>query len=104
MGAWIETFKSTWERYCTYVAPHVGAWIETSMTQKSQKSLLSLPMWERGLKLGRLPEKQYGNEVAPHVGAWIETQPHQCRTYCQNVAPHVGAWIETISGGTQPDG
>ena len=33
------------------VAPHVGAWIETSMTEANI----------------------YDNPVAPHVGAWIET-------------------------------
>ena len=34
---------------------------------------MSLPMWERGLKL--LPARHPGASpcVAPHVGAWIET-------------------------------
>ena len=32
------------------VAPHVGAWIETSERLEQQDSTLSLPMWERGLK------------------------------------------------------
>ena len=34
-----------------YVAPHVGAWIETSKGRERQKN----------------------HKVAPHVGAWIET-------------------------------
>ena len=55
------------------VAPHVGAWIETSVAIVAQSQDVSLPMWERGLKLqfallGRLQRR-----VAPHVGAWIET-------------------------------
>ena len=34
-----------------YVAPHVGAWIETSSTARRYGWMLrSLPTWERGLK------------------------------------------------------
>ena len=33
------------------VAPHVGAWIETELMKSLTLTLiLSLPMWERGLK------------------------------------------------------
>ena len=32
------------------VAPHVGAWIETRSWSHSAFAVLSLPMWERGLK------------------------------------------------------
>ena len=55
------------------VAPHVGAWIETSC--ETSKCL--------------------GGAVAPHVGAWIETSRHQSYMLSIAVAPHVGAWIET---------
>ena len=72
MGAWIETLKSwldtsalkshpTWVRglkhdvlasdWQTFVAPYVGAWIETSTARLASLSAL----------------------VAPYVGAWIET-------------------------------
>ena len=34
-----------------FVAPHVGAWIETDMLINLFTSVVSLPMWERGLKL-----------------------------------------------------
>ena len=34
-----------------YVAPHVGAWIETSSTLDFNNFLKSHPMWVRGLKL-----------------------------------------------------
>ena len=56
-----------------YVAPLVGAWIETSFENTRQNRA----------------------KVAPLVGAWIET----CRTNdtcgISKVAPLVGAWIET---------
>ena len=35
---------------CLCVAPHVGAWIETTKSLLSHSSALSLPMRERGLK------------------------------------------------------
>ena len=58
----------------TYVAPRVGAWIETAI---------------------------YGNTltgpiVAPRVGAWIETGWKLNKDLAIGVAPRVGAWIETI--------
>ncbi len=34
---------------------------------------MSLPMWERGLKLSNHLTMEEGKRVAPHVGAWIET-------------------------------
>ena len=57
----------------SYVAPHVGAWIETVYQEC---------------------DKQHTN-VAPHVGAWIETEALLRVTSVSLVAPHVGAWIET---------
>ena len=57
------------------VAPHVGAWIETSSR------------WEQ----------DHQHTVAPHVGAWIETSAAEQAMERQPVAPHVGAWIETFS-------
>ena len=60
--------------YCALqVAPHVGAWIETTFYTHPYE-------WYR---------------VAPHVGAWIETKDSRISQYCEKVAPHVGAWIET---------
>ena len=54
------------------VAPHVGAWIETSARQGCSRFPRSHPMWVRGLKLVNLAAQRLAN-VAPHVGAWIET-------------------------------
>ena len=56
-----------------YVAPYVGAWIETSI---------------------RLPFSEFQN-VAPYVGAWIETFKYRKILCNGDVSPYVGAWIET---------
>ena len=57
--------------------------------------MVSLPTWERGLKLGILGLGGLTLRVAPHVGAWIETPSERRRVPATDVAPHVGAWIET---------
>ena len=57
-----------------FVAPHVGAWIETLAPAAS---------------IGRV-------YVAPHAGAWIETAERRGGESQVVVAPHVGAWIETV--------
>ena len=59
--------------YLIYVAPRVGAWIETSIDYPSDQ----------------------GVSVAPRVGAWIETSPNSQTLANNQVAPRVGAWIET---------
>ena len=58
-----------------YVAPYVGAWIETIV-----RFLFFLSF-----------------NVAPYVGAWIETNLLQTSICMYVVAPYVGAWIETSS-------
>ena len=55
------------------VAPHAGAWIETSA---------------RSIATGL-------TSVAPHAGAWIETVGYHVLAAQYIVAPHAGAWIET---------
>ena len=72
----------------------MGAWIEILARRISSLFLLSLPLWERGLKYNQhyLYYKKHG--VAPLVGAWIEIA---CISACVTllvVAPLVGAWIE----------
>ena len=73
-GAWIETSRSSCVCRRPKVAPHGGAWIETVL--------------EGGAFAPSL--------VAPHGGAWIET-PNIITFKIQSswVAPHGGAWIET---------
>ena len=56
-----------------FVAPYVGAWIETIV----YLHLVALC------------------PVAPYVGAWIETVHSTTRLLPATVAPYVGAWIET---------
>ena len=50
---WVRGLKhfDTFEVTQFYVAPHVGAWIETSLAVKIERSAQSHPMWVRGLKL-----------------------------------------------------
>ena len=55
------------------VAPHAGAWIETSFPVLDVR----------------------GECVAPHAGAWIETLFQVAIPANSLVAPHAGAWIET---------
>ena len=54
VGAWIETAVRKVQQAASLVAPYVGAWIETSVPSNAVSLKLSLPMWERGLKLGVL--------------------------------------------------
>ena len=56
-----------------FVAPYVGAWIETHDGSSSGRAC-----W-----------------VAPYVGAWIETWLNVGKDTPLIVAPYVGAWIET---------
>ncbi len=55
-----------------YVAPYVGAWIETSHPFSLISLLESHPTWVRGLKPVLLAQPLL-QVVAPYVGAWIET-------------------------------
>ena len=57
------------------VAPHAGAWIETTFAISRNISVA----------------------VAPHAGAWIETMIVEERKLLKSVAPHAGAWIETFT-------
>ena len=95
MGAWIETDTTAFFVTLTYVAPYVGAWIETPTLQGIELKFKSHPTWVRGLK-----HELYGITirhiiVAPYVGAWIETSEHVRQGLQVYVAPYVGAWIET---------
>ena len=74
VGAWIETTLYARVSTNNTVAPRVGAWIETQRNigrvQENQSSPLA---WGRGLKpFGRRPCNRVWL-VAPRVGAWIET-------------------------------
>ena len=60
--------------------------------------LLSLPLWERGLKFFLADHDILSSGVAPLVGAWIEIYYFSCFIYLEAVAPLVGAWIEIPVG------
>ena len=118
MGAWIETVQAGKKYYNVYVAPHVGAWIETRWLRtttnggrshptwvrglkprtfaKQDMHVVSHPTWVRGLKHTVVPVCVSHSRVAPHVGAWIETLLPVVFFMMTVVAPHVGAWIETF--------
>ena len=51
VGAWIETGSAHFYNKADNVAPRVGAWIETASAPERLCFLVSLPAWERGLKL-----------------------------------------------------
>ena len=119
VGAWIEIIILHHGFQCFYVAPLVGAWIEMCRHLLVPISLLSLPSWERGLKLlllqtvitlkRSLPSWERGlkftiiekinhciPQVAPLVGAWIEMLSVFFSVVSLVVAPLVGAWIEIV--------
>ena len=56
-----------------YVAPRVGAWIETFLHSAQHTPDRSHPVWVRGLKQAYGRGFQRDKRVAPRVGAWIET-------------------------------
>ena len=80
----------------SYVAPHVGAWIEIRKVIIMAVVLLSHPTWVRGLKSESEGAELPAGGVAPHVGAWIEIYPRVRPVMLFKVAPHVGAWIEIV--------
>ena len=73
VGAWIETVGLYNVHNVVFVAPLVGAWIETRRFSHRPESNWSLPLWERGLKPTLSCGKDKEQAVAPLVGAWIET-------------------------------
>ena len=54
MGAWIETGSIRTFYTIRYVAPRVGAWIETLIAKYDLQDGESHPVWVRGLK--RVPQ------------------------------------------------
>ncbi len=95
MGAWIETvchYIKDIDKW--WVAPRVGAWIETHPSIPLDAIIRSRPAWARGLKQTDVTNYRVVN-VAPRVGAWIETSLTGKNIGYVTVAPRVGAWIET---------
>ena len=115
VGAWIEILKSAALLLNTNVAPLVGAWIEMIKVKARSKPEMSLPLWERGLKLLNTQDSMEipcrspcgsvdWNQCTSLISYWLV-----CRSPCGSVdwnlflpchclpdvvAPLVGAWIE----------
>ena len=73
----------------------MGAWIETTTLHNTICSIMSHPVWVRGLKQYICASLCHAYLVAPRVGAWIETAIAEQAAERVEVAPRVGAWIET---------
>ena len=71
------------------VAPLVGAWIEIPKKTAADTKPLSLPLWERGLKLMNMNNCLKKQRVAPLVGAWIEIC---CIIDCVVIVPSLPLW------------
>ena len=66
------------------------------MVRDYERSGLSLPARERGLKLLTVSVSDWTQiGVAPRAGAWIETDVRSRAAAPRGVAPRAGAWIET---------
>ena len=75
-GAWIETSGVQSARHGIGVVPHAGAWIETTISNREMRTSSSPPMRGRGLKHDHRLARRRQNVVAPHAGAWIETSEY----------------------------
>ena len=84
------------QRYKGYVAPRVGAWIETHPTDHIINNVLVAPRVGAWIETLSFISKNMAKIVAPRVGAWIETNHSGVPPLCMRVAPRVGAWIETF--------
>ena len=116
VGVWIETGTELYSLHRPAVTPYVGVWIETLTIIARYTSLLSLLMWECGLKH---EDKHHldNNQVSllmwecglkpPMLGNDAFTNSHSlCGSVDWNieedwmwgknyVTPYVGVWIET---------
>ena len=65
MGAWIEISEYQITDRLDKVAPLVGAWIEIYRCLHLYGVVLSLPLWERGLKYENLHTENFDNCRSP---------------------------------------
>ena len=79
-----------------YVAPRVGAWIETRHPNNQQYVYMSHPVWVRGLKHEYISPYHHPHHKSHPV--WVRGLKHflnASNSMWHTVAPRVGAWIET---------
>ena len=96
MGAWIETRKGPLYVACHKVAPYMGAWIETDSVIDINPQVKSHPTWVRGLK--PLSVCLLIKKSASHP-TWVRGLKLDLLIFSlltSKVAPYMGAWIETI--------
>ena len=79
------------------VAPFVGAWIETRSSVVLCASGMSLPSWERGLKLVLIAIPWEMRTSLPSWERGLKRETSTIYYHKKTVAPFVGAWIETQS-------
>ena len=73
----------------------MGAWIEISYGVGVEKTFpLSLPTWERGLKLFALMFILGKKGSLPTWERGLKLFPRGCTVLLSAVAPYMGAWIE----------
>ena len=77
-----------------FVAPLVGAWIEITAGKQKQKTFLSLPSLERGLKSCNHLREHHRQQIAPTAGTWVEIHEPRSHVESGRVAPLVGEWVE----------
>ena len=95
VGAWIETFPTFNVFRPAAVAPYVGAWIETNSFSGNLTKDMSHPTWVRGLKLKYRILKR---SISVSHPTWVRGLKQFIVRNCSeviHVAPYVGAWIET---------
>ena len=76
-----------------YVAPLVGAWIETLSASQKSAYRESHPSWVRGLKLRHRYHHRLELRVAPLVGAWIETSGYKIEVKMMSSHP---SWVRGL--------
>ena len=81
-----------------YVAPYVGAWIETGWLRSKCQLAVSHPMWVRGLKHKSLNVTAYVCASHPMWVRGLKLLYYTRAVILRPVAPYVGAWIETLAG------
>ena len=94
-GAWIETSEETGKIYSFSVAPHAGAWIETRKVGLYLGLYASPPMRGRGLKHIRIVCIYISYWSPPMRGRGLKLWSQVNTKSSILVAPHAGAWIET---------
>ena len=72
MGVWIEMAQKVGLNHLLYVTPLVGVWIEINLYKQWRLQIMSLPLWECGLKFSIYVKMITNDFVTPLVGVWIE--------------------------------